>query len=126
MRDLLRCSRADAGKDIRFFFLTFANLYSPLVQMSKYSTRQAAKKLGIGITTLKHYIELKKVPAPKPTIIGQKEVRAWSEADIEKVRELLPKIANGRKTRWERQRAAEKKKQGPQRKTPASASPKKK
>jgi predicted DNA-binding transcriptional regulator AlpA len=56
--------------------------------MSKYSTRQAAKKLGIGMTTLSHYIEVMKVPAPKPTIIGRYEVRAWSESDIEKVREI--------------------------------------
>ena len=76
--------------------------------MSRFSTRQAAKKLGIGMTTLSQYIAAKKVPAPEATIIGRYEVRAWSEEDIERVRALLPKIANGRKTRWQRQREAQK------------------
>jgi excisionase family DNA binding protein len=72
--------------------------------MSYFSTQQAAKKLGIGVTTLDRYIEAKKVPAPKPKRIGNWNVRAWTEADIERVRALLPKIANGRKTRYQKQR----------------------
>jgi predicted DNA-binding transcriptional regulator AlpA len=68
--------------------------------MPKFSTRQAAEKLGIGMTTLSRYIADKKVPAPKATVIGRYEVRAWSEEEIERVRALLPKIANGRKTRY--------------------------
>jgi predicted DNA-binding transcriptional regulator AlpA len=68
--------------------------------MAHLSTRQAAKKLGISMTSLGRYIAEKKVPAPKATIIGRYEVRAWSEEDIERVRALLPKIANGRETRY--------------------------
>lgn len=56
------------------------------------------------MTTLGHYIEVGKVPAPKPTLIGRYEVRAWSEEEIERVRALLPKIANGRKTRYQKLR----------------------
>jgi len=72
--------------------------------MSKYSTRQAAQKLGISMTSLTRYIADGKVPAPEPTTIGRYEVRAWSDQDIERVRALLPKIANGRRTRYQNQR----------------------
>jgi DNA-binding transcriptional MerR regulator len=72
--------------------------------MANFSTNQAAKKLGITITTLDRYIALGKVPAPKSTRIGNWDVRAWTEEDIERVRVLLPKIANGRKTRYQKQR----------------------
>jgi predicted DNA-binding transcriptional regulator AlpA len=71
-----------------------------LPQMATYSTRQAAKQLGISFTSLDRYIAAKKVPAPKATKIGNWNVRAWTDADIKRVREILPKIANGRKTRY--------------------------
>lgn len=71
--------------------------------IAKLSTRQAAQKLGIGMTTLTRYIEEGKIPAPEAMIIGRYEIRAWSEEDIERVRALLPKIANGRKTRHQKQ-----------------------
>jgi hypothetical protein len=54
------------------------------------------------MTTLTRYIEDGKIPAPEATIIGRYEIRAWSEEDIERVRALLPKIANGRKTRHQK------------------------
>jgi predicted DNA-binding transcriptional regulator AlpA len=72
--------------------------------MVHYSTNQAAKKLGIAVTSLDRYIAAKKVPAPKPKKIGRWNVRAWTEEDIKRVRVLLPKIANGRKTRYQKQR----------------------
>lgn len=81
--------------------------------MAQYSTNQAAKKLGIAVTSLDRYIAAKKVPAPKPTKIGKWNVRAWTEEDIERVRALLPKIANGRKTRYSKL-----KKQAPKKKRP--------
>jgi len=79
--------------------------------MAHFSTRQAAEKLGIGMTTLTRYIEEKKVPAPKAITIGRYDLRAWTEEDIERVRAILPKIANGRKTRYSKA-----KKQTPKRK----------
>jgi predicted site-specific integrase-resolvase len=72
--------------------------------MPKYSTRRAAQQLGIGMTTLTRYIEVGKIPAPAATIIGRYEIRAWSEEEIERVRALLPKIANGRKTRHQKRK----------------------
>ena len=51
-----------------------------------------------------------KVPAPETVSVGGRIVQMWTEAEIEHVRKLLPKIANGRKTRWHKQREAQKKK----------------
>ena len=71
-----------------------------------FSTRYAAKKLGIDPGTLSRYITAGKVPAPKTVEIGGLRVHSWSEADIERVRALLPKIANGRKTRYQKKQSA--------------------
>jgi hypothetical protein len=74
-----------------------------------YSTQQAAKKLGIDARSLNRYIAAKKVPAPPMTHVGGVKVRLWADQDITKTRKLLPKIANGRKTRYQKQRKQAKK-----------------
>jgi len=86
----------------------------------RFSTRQAAKKLGIGHTTLVQYVEAGKVPAPKSIIPGERPTHLWTEAEIEHVRQLLPKIANGRKTRYKKQSALSSQ-QSAKTKTPARA-----
>ena len=63
-------------------------------------------RLGLGVATLGRYIAAGKIPAPPETIAGGMRMRLWSESEIEQLQELLPKIANGRKTRWQKQRAA--------------------
>jgi len=68
------------------------------------STNQAAKRLGIAVSTLSRYISSGKIPAPKSVMAGGMEIHDWTEEDIEQVRKLLPKIANGRKTRWQKQK----------------------
>lgn len=76
-----------------------------------FTTRQAAKNLGISVAALSRYVSSGKVPAPQITDIGGKPVHAWTEQQIENVRKLLPKIANGRKTwRQKRKEAAKKSK----------------
>jgi predicted DNA-binding transcriptional regulator AlpA len=72
--------------------------------MKTFSTRQAARKLGIDATSLSRYIAAGKVPAPKTVEVGDVRLHAWTEEEIEHVRQLLPKIANGRKTRYQKQR----------------------
>ncbi len=67
--------------------------------MTTYSTREAAEKLGISLMTLQRYIAAKKIQAPKLQRVGGVTVRLWSAHDIERVRKLLPKIADGRKKR---------------------------
>jgi predicted DNA-binding transcriptional regulator AlpA len=72
--------------------------------MLTFSTRQAAKKLGLDATTLSRYIAAKKVPAPKMVQLGGIRVHAWSERDIERVRKLLPKLKNGRYKKHKRKK----------------------
>jgi predicted DNA-binding transcriptional regulator AlpA len=76
--------------------------------MSFLSMRQAAKELGLSIAALSSYVAKRKVPAPKPQQVGGRLIYAWTEKDVEKVRKILPKIANGRKTRYQRERAKKK------------------
>jgi predicted DNA-binding transcriptional regulator AlpA len=76
--------------------------------MITYSTRQAAKKLGITDVALGKYIKAGKVPAPQTVMGGARNAYVWTEAEIEHVRQLLPKIANGRKTRYQKLREKEK------------------
>ncbi len=75
--------------------------------MRTYSTREAAKKLGITGVALGRYIKLGKVSPPKNMVqVANKSIHAWTEAEIEHVRKLLPKIANGRKTRYKKKHSA--------------------
>jgi predicted DNA-binding transcriptional regulator AlpA len=76
--------------------------------MSQYSTNQVAKRLGIGIATLTRYIQSGKVAAPPEIMAGGMRMRLWAEKDIEGLRQLLPKIANGRKTRYSKLRKKQK------------------
>jgi len=78
--------------------------------MKFYSTREAAKKLGLHFTTLAHYLAGGKLPKPKMLDVGSSKLHAWTDAEIEHVRQLLPKIANGRRTRYKKQLAKTKKK----------------
>jgi predicted DNA-binding transcriptional regulator AlpA len=73
--------------------------------LSTFSTSQVARRLGIGIKTLSRYIAENKVPAPQIIDVGGRKVHVWTEEEIEHVRKLLPKIANGRKTRYKKQSA---------------------
>jgi len=73
--------------------------------MNTLSTRQAAQKLGITHAALSKYISAKKIPAPKSVTSGGMTIHLWTEEEIEHVRKLLPKIANGRKTRYKKHSA---------------------
>ena len=76
--------------------------------MTTFTTRAAAKKLRIPAATLFHYIRVGKIPNPNALASGDITIHAWTEAEIEHVRQLLPKIANGRKTRYSKLREKEK------------------
>jgi len=76
--------------------------------MNRYSTREAAKKLRLHLATLQRYMAEGKVPAPPVQDLGGNKFRMWSDDDIDRVREILPKIANGRKTRYQKLREKQK------------------
>ncbi len=77
--------------------------------MDEYSTREAARKLGIHLVTLQSYIADGKIPAPSIVRVGGVQVRLWTDADIQRARKFMPKPKNGRKTRWQQLRAKRKK-----------------
>ena len=71
--------------------------------METFSTRQAAKMLGIGSSTLARYIAAGKIPTPKAVQIGGMSIHLWTAREIERVRKLLPEIEDGRRTRHQKQ-----------------------
>ena|ERR1700732_1986345 len=54
-----------------------------------YSTREAAKKLGVTILTLQRHVSAKTFDAPPLTKVGGVSVRLWSDRDIERARRVL-------------------------------------
>lgn len=94
---------AELGRMPEQIALTRSNLSNTMCLV--YTTRQAAKKLGIGVKTLSNYIAVGKVPSPKVIKLGGFVVHAWTDEEIEHVRQLLPRIVNGRKTRYKKQSA---------------------
>ena len=67
--------------------------------MRTYSTREAARILGVDRITLQRYIAKKVVAAPPLRKLGGGRFREWTNRDIERVRKQLPKIKNGRRKR---------------------------
>ncbi len=76
--------------------------------MPSLSTFQVAKMLGLSKSALSRYIQSGKVAAPPETMAGGMRMRLWSERDIEQLRKTLPKIANGRKTRYQKLKGKQK------------------
>ena len=74
--------------------------------MSTCSLREAARKLNLSPSALSKYARTGKIPAPKAITTGGITVHLWTDDDIEHVRQLLPKIANGRKTRYKKKQTA--------------------
>lgn len=63
----------------------------------RFSTRQAAEKLGCTLLTLQRHVSAKTVDAPPLQKIGGVSVRLWTVRDIEKARKVLSGIRPGRK-----------------------------
>jgi predicted DNA-binding transcriptional regulator AlpA len=90
--------------------------------MKRLSSEQVARVVGISNAALSRYIKAGKVSAPPETMAGGMRMRLWSESEIEELRKTLPKIANGRKTRYQKL----KEKQKTQARVPAPQKTKKK
>jgi predicted transcriptional regulator len=75
------------------------------------TTREAARRLGISAAALSRYVSRKKVFEPQLVEIGRLRVHSWTEEDVERLRVLLPKIANGRKTRHKKKQSVKRKKE---------------
>ena len=82
---------------LQILFLTAQNLSANFRVIKSYSTREAAKKLGLHTGTLARYIAVGKLPAPTVFKVGTASLHAWTDEDVERVQQLLPKIADGGK-----------------------------
>lgn len=60
--------------------------------------------LGLTDASLSRYIKAGKVSAPPETMAGGMRMRLWSEAEIERLREALPNLPDGRKTRHQKEK----------------------
>jgi len=76
--------------------------------MKQFTTREAAQKLGLDVRSIQRYIAAEKISVPPVQNLGGGKFRVWTESEIEHVRQLLPKIANGRKTRYSKLREKQK------------------
>jgi hypothetical protein len=62
-----------------------------------FSTREAAKKLGVNLVTLQRHIAAKTIRVPPLQKVGGVTVRLWSNEDIENARTILADVKPGRK-----------------------------
>jgi transposase len=65
--------------------------------MKGFSTREAAKKLGVTILTLQRHVSAKTVDAPPLQKVGGVSIRLWTASDIAKARKVLSVVRPGRK-----------------------------
>jgi len=65
--------------------------------MTKLSTKDVARKVGIGRATLERWLSNGDLQSPKTNRFGQSEFRNWTPADVERVRKY--KEQNYRKGR---------------------------
>ena len=70
-----------------------------------FSSEQVAKKLRITGATLSRYISAGKLPTPQTATAGGMTIYQWTDEDVRRAQEMLPKIANGRKTRHKKKSA---------------------
>jgi predicted DNA-binding transcriptional regulator AlpA len=62
-----------------------------------YSTREAAKMLGITLMSLWRYDRDGRVTLPVVQHVGGTQFRAWKRSDVERVRKQMLRIKKGRK-----------------------------
>jgi hypothetical protein len=67
------------------------------VMKGLFSTREAAKKLGVALLTLQRHVSAKTVDSPPLQKIGGVSVRLWTNREIEKAGKVLAGIKPGRK-----------------------------
>ena len=67
------------------------------IMAERYSTREAAGKLGVTILTLQRHIAAETVDAPPVEKVGGVNMRLWTARDIAKARKVLEATRPGRK-----------------------------
>jgi len=73
--------------------------------MASYSTREAARLLGVSMATINRYIVAGTVPVPALTRVGGVTVRLWKDKDIAKVKAIVDGFTDGRRTRHRKKKS---------------------
>jgi excisionase family DNA binding protein len=60
-----------------------------------FTTREAAKQIGISPQTLYTWIAEKHIDAPKPIVGGKRTFRLWSKAQIDEARKFKNTLKPG-------------------------------
>lgn len=66
---------------------------------SRYSTREAAKIIGVALITLQKHVVKETFPVPPLVKVGRVTAWLWNEDDIARARKALAGIQPGRKKR---------------------------
>ena len=64
-----------------------------------YTTSEAAAKIGVSRQTLYTWIESGHVVAPKLVEVGQRPIRLWTIADIDRVKQFKGTLKSGPKVK---------------------------
>lgn len=64
-----------------------------------YTTREAAKQIGVSRQTLQTWIAAGEIDAPKPIGVGNATLRLWTKADVGRIRKFKGTLKRGPKSR---------------------------
>jgi hypothetical protein len=64
-----------------------------------YTTRQVAKKIGVGYQTILRWLYAQELAEPERLVIGGATVRLWTEADVLKARKYKVEGSASRRSR---------------------------
>jgi len=67
-----------------------------LMDTKAYTTTEVAAKVGVSRQTLYTWIESGRIDAPKPIRLGNRSMRLWTKADIERVGKFKGTLPMGR------------------------------
>jgi excisionase family DNA binding protein len=70
--------------------------------VARYTTVQAAKKLGIGRDTIYRLMKAKQIPSGEVTRIGTYRLRTWTDADLAEIRKFMKENPHGNRGRKEK------------------------
>jgi excisionase family DNA binding protein len=64
-----------------------------------FTTREAAKQIGVSRQTLQTWIAAGEIDAPKPIGVRNATLRLWTRADVERARKFKGILKRGPKSR---------------------------
>lgn len=66
-----------------------------LMSQKTYTTREAAKLIGVSHQTLRDWVDAGEIVAPKQITVGKMAIRLWTKANIAKARKIRGTLKPG-------------------------------